>query len=457
LLPMAFSFDPVGRFVTDSLDSREKRTFKLHLAYQSIEGIILGILALNEYVFLKSIKGSGYELGFLFQFSMLVFLFLVIFNEFRKRVRNKRRLLRIAGIVTRLPLLGLFFFPSNEAAYLGSQFYHLVFLGIFLVYYLGNTIIYPSINVLLKTNYRHENFGKLYGYTTSVNKFIMLIATFFYGMLLDFDFYAFRYVFPVIGGLGILSIMVLSNIDFSRTAISTASGSILVSIRNSVRNMVRILVTNKPYRDFEIGFMIYGMAFMMTEPVINLFFNEGLMLNYSSVAFYKNGYNLLAIVLLLFTGRWMGRMDPRKFGAITFLSVLFYLLFMMLTQYLPGYFRFGNITVYYMLALSFMAYGYFAGTMVLLWNIGSAYFCRPEEADDYQANHLFLTGSRAIFAPLMGVWIYKMFGFTGTFNLAIGLLAVAIALMLKSYRSLIPIPKRAKSYFTGSSGSSKRK
>jgi hypothetical protein len=87
-----------------------------------------------------------------------------------------------------------------------------------------------------------------------------------------------------------------------------------------------------------------------------------------------------------------------------------------------------------MLILSFMAYGYFAGTMVLLWNIGSAYFCRPEEADDYQANHLFLTGARAIFAPLMGVWIFNELGFTGTFSLAIGLLAVSIMMMLNSYR-----------------------
>jgi MFS family permease len=431
---MAIHFDPVGRYVTDSLDKREKRTFRLHLAYQSIEGIILGVLALNEYVFLKSIKGSGYELAFLFQFSMLVFLFLVLFNEFRKRIRNKRRLLRAVGLLTRLPLLGLFFFPSEEAAYQGSQFYHLVFLGVFLVYFMGNTIIYPSINALLKTNYRHENFGRLYGYTSSVNKFIMLIATFFYGMLLDFDFYAFRYVFPLVAVLGIISLLVLSGIDFSRMTTSSGNDPVTVSIKKSIRSMFRILVINKPYRDFEIGFMIYGMAFMMTEPVINLFFKEGLMLNYSSVAFYKNAYNLLAIVLLLFTGRWMGRMDPRKFGAITFLSLLLYLLFMMLAQYLPGHFRIGNITVYYMLILSFMAYGYFAGTMVLLWNIGSAYFCRPEEADDYQANHLFLTGARAIFAPLMGVWIFNELGFTGTFSLAIGLLAVSIMMMLNSYR-----------------------
>jgi hypothetical protein len=425
---------PISRLITESLDQNEKRTFRSHLIYQSIDGIILGILAMNEFVFLKSIKGTSYELGFLLQFAALVFLFLVLFIEFRKRIRNKSRMLRITGLLTRLPLVALFFFPSEASAYSSSQIYHIFFLGIFLIYYLGNAIIYPSINVLLKTNYRHENFGRLYAYTSSLNKLIMLIVTFGYGMLLDFNFYAFRYVFPVVAILGITSIFILSKIDDSKMVYVPGSEPLLRSIRNSIKNILRILVVNKPFRDFEIGFMLYGFAYMTTEPVINIFFYEGLMLNYSSVAFYKNAYNIIAIILLLFTGRWIGRMDPRKFAAITFLSLLFYILFMMLAQYLPGHFYIGNIKVYYMLILSFASYGYFAGTMVLVWNIGSAYFCKPEEADDYQSNHLFLTGVRAIFAPLMGVWLFNMVGFTGTFSLAIGFLVLSIGTMYYSYK-----------------------
>ena len=429
---MPFRF-PISHFVSTSLDPKEKITFRYHLTYQSIDGIILGILAMNEFVFLKSIRGSSYELGFLLQFAALVFLFLVLFIEFRKRIRNKKRMLRITGLITRLPLVALFFFPSFASAY-ESQFYHIVFLGIFLVYYLGNAIIYPSINVLLKTNYRHENFGKLYAYTSSLNKLIMLVITFAYGMLLDYNFYAFRYVFPVAALLGITSIFILTRIDDSKLVYIPGNESLLVSIRKSIKNNLRILVINKPFRDFELGFMLYGFAYMTTEPVINMFFYEGLMLNYSSVAFYKNAYNIIAIILLLFTGRWIGKMDPRKFAALTFLSLLFYILFMMLAQYLPGHFYLGNIKIYYMLILSFASYGYFAGTMVLVWNIGSAYFCKPEEADDYQSNHLFLTGVRAIFAPLMGVWLFNMIGFTGTFSLAIGFLVLSMWTMYYSYK-----------------------
>lgn len=416
-----------------NLDKPEKQTFRIHFIYQAIEGIILGVLALNEYVFLKSLQGTSYQIGFLFQFSMLVFIFLVFFNEMRKRIKNKKKLLRVAGLLTRLPLVGLVFFPADPLAYSSTQVYHYLFLGIFLVYFFGNIIIYPAINVMLKTNYRHENFGKLYAYSTSMNKIVMLAATFLYGMLLDIDFYAFRYVFPFVAGLGIISLFILSAIDFSKIVTVSQSKTVWQSVKLSIAGMYRILKDNKPYRDFELGFMGYGFAFMMTAPVINIFLNEGLNLNYSSVAFYKNAYNIIAIILLLFTGKWLGKMDPRKFAAITFFSLGCYIFFMMLSYYIPGFFEIGNIRIYYVLILSYLAYGYFAATMVLLWNIGSAYFCKPEEADDYQSNHLFLTGVRAVLAPIIGVFFYETLGFTWTFSLGIFFSVLSSAILLKSY------------------------
>jgi len=287
---------------------------------------------------------------------------------------------------------------------------------------------------MLKTNYRHENFGKLYAYSTSVNKLVMLLATFLYGMMLDKDFYVFRYAFPLVAVLGIISLFILSGIDVSKMVFVRQTHSVWKSVKLSVTGMYGILKNNKPYRDFELGFMGYGFAFMMTSPVINIFMNEGLNLNYSSVAFYKNAYNIIAIVLLMFTGRWLGRMDPRKFAAYTFISLGLYIFFMMISQYIPISFDIGNIRIYYALILSYLAYGYFAATMVLLWNIGSAYFCKPEEADDYQSNHLFLTGVRAILAPILGVFFYETMGFTWTFIIGIIFAILSSFILLNSYR-----------------------
>ena len=73
-----------------NLNNIERKAYKLHLWYSVLEGFIVGILALNEFVFIKSLKGSNYQLGLLFQFSVILFFFLIFFNEMLKRVRIKR-------------------------------------------------------------------------------------------------------------------------------------------------------------------------------------------------------------------------------------------------------------------------------------------------------------------------------------------------------------------------------
>jgi len=55
------------------LSSGEKKVFKIHLIYSIIEGLIAGVLALNEFVLIKSLKGTDYQIGMLFQFSVIVF------------------------------------------------------------------------------------------------------------------------------------------------------------------------------------------------------------------------------------------------------------------------------------------------------------------------------------------------------------------------------------------------
>lgn len=421
-------------FRKPNLSPNEYKTFRLHLAYMAIEGIILGVLALNEFVFIKSLQGTNYQLGFLFQFSMIIFLFLVFINEFLKRVKDRKKLLRITALATRLPLLFVIFFPTNLSDVLTQNIYHYVYLGLFLVYFSGNIVIYPNINYILKTNYQHHNFGKLYSYATSFNKIIMLVVTFIYGYLLDMDNYIFVYVVPIIGVLGVLSGFVLAGMSFRNENVKQPKKSIFQSVKDSVKEMRDILQTNVPYRHFEGGFMLYGFSFMISVTVITIYFYEALNLNYASVAFYRNSYNILAILLLPFTGRLLGKIDPRKFAAITYASVALYIFCLMATDWFPAHFEFLGITIYYSLILYVIFHGIFAATMVLLWNIGSAYFCKTEESGTYQSLHLSLTGARAVFAPLLGVLFYELFGFTTTFSIAIASLLLAIWLMRWSYK-----------------------
>ncbi len=423
------------------LEQRERKTFALHMSYSFIEGILAGLIALNEFVFVKSLLGSSYQVSVLFQFATLVFLLLVFFNTFLRRIKNKKQLLRRTAIITRIPLILLLFFPRSTEQLGGDSIYHYIFLAIFLIYYLANPIVFPSINLFLKNSYSHQNFGRLYSYATTANKIVMMVTTFAYGWALDANHYIFVYIFPVAAILGIVSIFLLSMIPYKDETVSRTTGTIWHGIKQSAAEMTAILIKNIPYRHFQTGFMFYGFGFMSSFTVMILFWEYGLGLNYSSVAFYRNAYNLLAILMLPYFGKLIGRIDPRRFSVVSFLSMAMYLFTLILTQYIDGYVVFWDITLYYTLIFYILFHGVFAATMVLMWSIGSAYFCSPEEAGIYQSIHLALTAIRSIFAPIIGVLFYEYWGFTIAFSVSIASLLTGSAIMWWSDRCFPMKPK----------------
>jgi MFS family permease len=416
-----------------NLSYTERKTFRLHLLYSMIEGLVLGVIALNEFVFVKSLQGTDVLLSLLFSFSVVVLLFSLFLNEFLKRYSNKRKLLIAVALVTRLPMLALLFFPDHFVSEDQMLIYHALFLIIFLFYFSAQPVILPIINLYLKNNYSHENFGKLYSYSAMLNKLLMLLITFGFGILLDFDYFAFRYVYPLIGILGILSIIILASIRTDHIEIRSKS-NLINSVRNSYREFIQIIKHNKAYRDFEIGFMLYGIAFMSTAVLIPLFYNEILALNYTSMGFYKNFYNIIAIATLPLFGRLLGGIDPRKFAVYTFSFMLISIILTALTEYFTWNIQLWGIQFYLVLMLANICYGLFAASMPLLWNIGSAYFCEKGEVATYQSIHLSLTGLRGIFAPLSAVVILSLSNYSITFAFAVLFLLLGIGMMLFSLR-----------------------
>ncbi len=392
-------------------------------------------LILNEFVFIKSLNGSSYQLSFLFQSSVIVLLLSIVFNELIFRSKNKRRLIRKAGFLTHLPMLALLFFPRNPEIYAVDSIYHYIFLFVFFSYYISYPITLPAINLFLKNAYSKNNFGKLYSISTSIRQVLQMLIIFLFGWLLDVDNYAFTYIMPALGILGFISIVMLTRIDYIQKTIPNITGGIISSSIDSVKKLFKILKTNKTYFDYEVGFMFYGFAFMSTKAVIILFYYEVLVLNYSSVAFYQNVYNIVAILLLPFFGKLIGKMDPRKFTIYAFLAMAGYILFIAISEFDPLYFEIWNLKIYASLLLSTIFYGLFFSTMMLSWNIGSSYFGSDEEAGDYQSVHLFLTGIRGIFAPVIGIVLYEWIGFTWTFVISIFMLIVASYYMKWSYKN----------------------
>jgi len=409
----------------------EKKTFRLHLIYSLLDGVILGVFALNEIVLLKGLNGSDYQTAVLFQFTVIVLLFSVPLNQIMKRTVRKRKMIRIIALITRAPLILLFLFPKTLNEGNENFIYQIIFLGIFLIYYSANPLIMPTINGFLKLNYKHENFSKYYGYATTANKIIILFATVSFGYILDTVPSAYRFVYPVLAILGISSIFILTKINYNPPVIQRKRNGLFRSLKEIFRDLWLIIKSNKPFRDFEIGFMLYGFAWLVTIAVIAIFLVKQLNMSYSGVAFYKNYYNTVSILLTPLFGRLLGKINPRKFAIFTFSAMLLYILFMGLSEFISNNFTLvifnAEIKIYYTLIISFSAYGIFGAMMGLLWYIGSAYFSKDEDAADYQSIHLSLTGFRGLFAPLVGIAFYNYLGYSGVF--AIGVLSLLTAVI----------------------------
>ena len=414
------------------ISESEFGVFKLHFLFSLIQGIITGVFALNELVFIKDMNATDFQLSVLLQLSVVIMVVSMVVNEFLRRISDKKKMLKITALVTHLPLLLLLFFPSTTQAYNESSFYHYAFLSIFLFFYLNLIITLPTINQMLKSAYSHENFGRLYSYTSSANKIMIMITTLAFGFLLDSYGFSFIYIYPVMGILGTISIFLLSRIPQAAEVI--VKSSIADSLKNSFKYMADVLKNNKPFLHFEMGFMFYGFAWMISAAVIPIYFNDVFEMNHATYGFYKNGYNVLAILLLPFFGGLIGRIDARKFGAITFGSLLLFTFTLGIAQYYMQYVEIFQIKIYFSLIIAYFFYGIFAATMALLWFIGSAYFCKKEEAARYQSIHLSLTGLRGILSFQIGIWIYLAFGFTFTFMTAATSLLIAVILMLWSTR-----------------------
>jgi MFS family permease len=426
--------------IFDKLSLKEARTFRLHLFYSSIDGIVSGALILNEFIFIKSLKGSNVQLSILFQFSMVVFLFAMLANEVMRRFSNRKQFLRITGIITRLPLVGFAFFPNVTGEDGLSPIYHMIFLSVFLLFYTSKIAVVPSINQYLKGNYRHELFGKLFGYATTINKVCVLLSTFLVGELLHWNPNSYKLFYPVVGTLGVVSVYQLTKIDFIQKA-EVIAKPLWHAVGDSFKRILQILRSNKPFRHLEIGFILYGFAWMSTHAVVTIFYKEALDVNYPTVAFYNILFNLVAILLLPLFGKLIGKRDPRRFAILTFGSLMLFIAFTALTEFFPWYVEVWNYKIYYLFIVALFFNGVFTGSMPILWGIGSSYFCKPHEAADYQSVHLFLTGFRALFAPFIGIKLYEWYGFSFTYAVGIVLLIIAIFLMIYSEKRFSKVNK----------------
>lgn len=411
------------------LGLRERITFRLHLAYAACDGLSLGILALNEFILLKSLHCTDMQVAILFQIATVPMLLSTVLTGYISRVRNIRAALRRMAWITRAPLFLFLLFPAAPVAN-GWAWAHL---ALFAFYYMASPFILPSINVFTRANYSALRFGRLFSLAQSTTQLFTFGATIVTGVLLRWDNGAFRYLLPALGVAGLIGIYAITAapVRFGPREIRNPGNgpSRWAAAGATLRQAYEILKGDRNFTFFQAGMMSYGIGFHMALGVVAIFLQDYLKLKYDAIAIIKNIPVLLSIVTYPLIGSFMDKRDPHTVAAVTYVFCICYFLLLLLTYWMPNAWMVRGWSI--PLVSAFVFYGIFAAGIGLVWTIGSSYFAPLGMAGTYHGIHISLTGIRGLIAPPLGILIYQKGGFAAAFTIC--LLLQVIAIIIQRY------------------------
>lgn len=417
------------------MSSKERFTFNIYMLYQAIDGVMLGVVALTEIVLIKSLGAKAFHVGVFFQLSSFLMPLSIFLTWYLSRIKNKKKVLINVALFTRIPLLFFAFFPPHVIGLQNHFLFINLFLLIFLLYYFAIPIILPIINLFLKSNYKTGRFGILYSYSLSLNQMILFVCTLVFGAMLNKDPDIYRYVYPVMGVLGVVGIYLITLIPYEeKTEQLPGTKSMRVELKDILNNSIQILKNNRAFRDFQLGMMLYGVGFFFCLAIIPMMLSKYFQLSYAEIAIYKDIPVIISVILFPFAGLQMDKKDPRLFAIRSFTFIGLFFLCLLLAQYLPWHAEFSGFTMIFLVILGYILFGIFSSSMTILWSIGSTYFAKTEDAATYHAIHLSFTGIRGCIIPFFGVWVFYAGGYTASFAMGILFEALAIYVLVRSMR-----------------------
>jgi len=382
------------------LNELEKTTFKYHLIFSVLNGVLNGGLVLQEIIVRKTLHSSNLVVTFVTMVWPVSNLFSIYWGEYIEGKKDRGNLFLIAGFFGRLSLILTLFVKTGG---------HLLLL--LLLVYSFNAFIIPVQNSIFQFNYREKVRGILFGFSQSVYSLALLSTSLIFGKLLDYKEQLFRPLFVFIGILGFFAILALKKIRIR---------TLPVRKRRTKSNFLvkPIIVTLQEFREnkafllYEIAFFIYGIGYLSVLPIIPQFLVNKLKMTYTQISIGRVVIAQLGIALLApLSGFVQGLINPLVFSGLSFLILGFYpiLLAFSIFQGIMDPIRFVYI------AFAVFSIG-MAGVMIT-WTLGSIYFARGKDAALHQSVHVTLTAFRGLIAPPLGYFLMTRFSDTvGFFN-----------------------------------------
>jgi len=302
----------------------------------------------------------------------------------------------------------------------------LAFTSLLAVVYFFSSLVYPAQNGILQENIRADRRGEAYGRGALAQHLTAAAMSLLLGALLDRDPMCFRWLYPLLGLVGFVHLLILARLP--RPA-GGRDPDVVVTPRRarewpSLRRLAdaatspfhEAAATFREDRDFywfEINFMIYGIAYMMLMPVVPLYFTEELDLSYQQISHARVLIASLGVALLgPLMGRLMDRHHPVRLSSVSYAALALYPLTLAAGTLLPSVSP---------ALIAYAAFGVYALAMAgvnVTWNVGSISFAPPGRGGYYQGVHVAMVGGRGLIGPLIGFAVLRLLGYREVFVVA---------------------------------------
>lgn len=207
-----------------------------------------------------------------------------------------------------------------------------------------------------------------------------------------------RVLVPAFAALGLVGTFVFSRIQVAESYLALPERR--PTLRSTLRSFVRVWREDRDFRRYELFFMVFGFANIMSLPLTQIHAVDELDANYFDLA-------LINVVLvqgvmcatLGFWGKLVDRYPPAQLRGV--LNLIFAVDFLFLA-FAPtvGWVYVGRVFR-----------GFALGGGSLVWMLGSLYYAgSPRRAPIYVGIHAVLTGLRWLVAPFVGVWVKALCG-----------------------------------------------
>lgn len=401
----------------------EQQTYRFHVRAILFEGIFGGLMWSTGEIARKALGVDTLLLTLIVMAPAVSMGAVLFFGGWISRT-GPRRLLRRAATLGRLPLalIGLLLIPAIgdwSRTEQGQQLVPWLFLVLVTISSLASVPITSAWNGVLRSNYSDSQRGALFGLAQRWGSLSSGVCTVVAGIWLHYQNDAFPWIYLVAALAGWFACYIFAQVPIRDRDLAIQETPKI----DSARALWRILVNDRRFLRYEIGFVLYGTGFMalVTAKPIWTVDAQFLNLTWPVLLGTKGLISLVMILLTPYFGRTLDRVGPGWLSAGCFLGLSIYAVLL------------GIATTPIDFIVAEVVFGIVMSGVILGWNVGPLSFAPIDFGREYMAVHVALVCVRGLIGHPIGGYVAESTGdprYVFAFAFVLWIIAAAVMFSL---------------------------